>query len=121
MLILLVEDNEANRVLMKDILTLTGNKILEAGTGEEGVRLAQKHKPQLIFMDVELPGMDGITATKILKQDARTRDIPVVAVSSYYDEKEKRLFLANGGDYYLSKPIDVELVLATVRRFLPDI
>ncbi|MGI9861245.1 response regulator [Moorella naiadis] len=118
-LILLVEDNEANRVLLKDILALTGNEVLEAVNGEAAVQLAQEQKPQLIFMDLQLPGIDGIKATKILKQNPSTRDIPIVAVSSYAYAREKQLFLAAGGNVYLSKPIDVDLILATVSRFLP--
>lgn len=117
--ILLVEDNEVNRVLLKDILALTGNEVLEASNGEEGIRMAQDKRPQLIFMDLQLPGIDGIKATKILKQTPQTRDIPIVAVSSYAYEREKQLFLGAGGDVYLTKPIDIDTILATVARFLP--
>ncbi|MGI9861248.1 response regulator [Moorella naiadis] len=116
--ILIVEDNEANRVLLEEILTLGNYEVLKAVDGEEGVRLAREQQPRLILMDIQLPGLDGISATQVLKGDSLTRHIPVVAISSYAYEREKELFRAAGGDAYLTKPIDVDVVLQTVARFL---
>lgn len=116
--ILVVEDNEANRVLLRDILAINGHEVLEAADGEEGVRLAREQRPHLIFMDIQLPCLDGISATKILKSDPLTRDIPVIAVSSYAYEREKESFLAAGGDAYLTKPIDIDAILQALTSFL---
>ncbi|MDN5362063.1 MAG: two-component system, cell cycle response regulator DivK [Moorella sp. (in: firmicutes)] len=116
--ILVVEDNEVNRVLLEDILALGDYEVLKAVDGEEGIRLARERQPHLIFMDIQLPGLDGISATRVLKSDPMTRHIPVVAISSYAYEREKELFLAAGGDAYLTKPIDVDVILQTAVRFL---
>ncbi|SMB89679.1 two-component system, cell cycle response regulator DivK [Thermanaeromonas toyohensis ToBE] len=116
--ILIIEDTEAHRVLLRDILALTGKEIIEATNGEEGIRLAKEIKPELVFMDLHLPDMDGITATKILKEDPLTGDIPIVAIGSYESSQEKRLFLAIGGNVYLSKPLDVEVILSVVKQLL---
>ncbi|QGP93979.1 Polar-differentiation response regulator DivK [Neomoorella glycerini] len=116
--ILVVEDNEANRVLLRDILAINGYEVLEAANGEEGVRLARERRPHLILMDIQLPRLDGISATKILKNDPLTRDIPVIAVSSYAYEREKEFFRAAGGNAYLTKPIDIDAILQALTSFL---
>lgn len=116
--ILVVEDNEVNRVLLEDILALGDYEVLKAVDGEEGIRLARERQPHLIFMDIQLPGLDGISATRVLKSDPLTHHIPVVAISSYAYEREKELFQAAGGDAYLTKPIDVDVILQTAAKFL---
>ncbi|SMB89657.1 two-component system, cell cycle response regulator DivK [Thermanaeromonas toyohensis ToBE] len=116
--ILVVEDNEANMVLLRDILAIIGSEVLEATTGQEGLRLAREEKPQLILMDIQLPDIDGITLTRLLKQDPATSHIPIIAVTSYAYEKEKDLFSQAGGDGYLTKPIEIESLLKVVTQFI---
>ncbi|AEG15591.1 response regulator [Desulfofundulus sp. TPOSR] len=117
MRILIVEDNEINRILLRDILALLGAEIFEAAGGEEGIALSRAIKPDLIFMDLQLPKMDGFTATRAIKADPETKDIPVVAVSSYAFAGEKRRFFEAGGNGYLTKPLDVEEVFQVVKHF----
>lgn len=116
MKILIVEDNEVNRVLLRDVLALLGAEIHEAAGGQEAVVLSRALRPDLILMDVQLPGLDGTEATRILKSAPDTADIPVVAVSSYAFEEEKNRFLEAGGDGYLTKPIDIDEVFRVVNE-----
>jgi two-component system, cell cycle response regulator DivK len=81
-LILVVEDNERNRKLVRDVLTFKGYQIIEAETGEQGVRLAQERRPSLILMDIRLPGIDGVEVLGRLRAEATTRDIPVMALTA---------------------------------------
>jgi len=116
--ILVVEDNEINRVLIRDILNLGDFKMIEAGDGQEGVDLARTLKPDLILMDIQLPIMDGISATRLLKSNPETRNIPVIALTGYAYEKDRRAFLEAGGDAFVSKPIDVDELLTTMAKVL---
>jgi CheY-like chemotaxis protein len=113
-LILIVEDNERNRRLARDVLQATGYKTIEAETGEDGVRLAKEQKPALILMDIQLPGIDGITALGQLRADETTRAIPVLAVTASAMTHDKQKILAAGFDGYQSKPINVREFLAAV-------
>jgi len=113
-LILIVEDNERNRRLARDVLQATGYKTIEAETGEDGVRLAKEQKPALILMDIQLPGIDGITALGQLRADETTRAIPVLAVTASAMTHDKQKILAAGFDGYQSKPINVRECLAAV-------
>ncbi|MGH7355415.1 MAG: response regulator [Candidatus Rokuibacteriota bacterium] len=113
-LILIVEDNERNRRLARDVLQATGYKTIEAETGEEGVRLAKERQPALILMDIQLPGIDGITALGQLRADETTRAIPVLAVTASAMTHDKQKILAAGFDGYQSKPINVREFLAAV-------
>ena len=116
--ILVVEDNEINRILVRDILNLGDYEMIEAGDGQEGVDLARTMKPDLILMDIQLPVMDGIDATRLLKTSPETRNIPVIAITGYAYEKDHRAFLEAGGDAFISKPIDVDELLATMEKVL---
>lgn len=108
--ILVVEDNEKNRILMRDVLGYFGYEVIEAGDGEEGIRMARGHMPDIILMDIQMPVMDGITALKILREDAQTRDIKTVALTSFAMRGDREKFLNAGFDGYLSKPLNpVEL------------
>lgn len=118
--ILVVEDNEINRALIRDILNLRDFEIIEAEDGQEGIDLARRHKPDLILMDIQLPVMDGISATRILKGGPETRDIPMIALTSYAYEKDRRSFLEAGGDGFISKPIDVDELLRTIETVLSE-
>ena len=117
-LILVVEDNEKNRKLVRDVLVHEGYRLLETENGEEAVRLAQAQRPALILMDIHLPGIDGIEALRRLRADAGTRDIPVLAVTASAMTHDRQKILAAGFDGYQSKPISVRPFLAAVRETL---
>ena len=117
-LILIVEDNEKNRKLVRDVLQHTGYKTLEAETGEDGVRLAQESRPALILMDIQLPGMNGIEALGRLRADPKTKKIPVIAVTASAMTHDRAKIMAAGFDGYQSKPINVKEFLVAVREML---
>ena len=119
-LILIVEDNEKNRILFRDILQSRGYKTLEAETGEQAIVLLQKERPDLILMDIQLPGKDGITVTKEIKANEATRDIPVLALTSYAMKGDRERMLEAGFDKYISKPIKVGEFLNTVDDFFQN-
>jgi CheY-like chemotaxis protein len=117
-LILIVEDNEKNRKLVRDVLRFKGYETVEAETGEDGVRLAQERRPALILMDIQLPGIDGITALGRLRGDPATRAIPVIAVTASAMTQDRQKIMAAGFDAYQSKPIRVKEFLEVVRQML---
>jgi len=117
-LILIVEDNEKNRRLVRDVLQFKGYETIETETGEEGVELARSRRPALVLMDIQLPGMDGITALKILRQDPATRGIRVMAVTASAMTQDRQTILAAGFDAYQSKPINVKGFLEAVQELL---
>jgi len=119
-LILVVEDNNKNRVLFRDILQAKGYKTLEAKTGEEALILLQNEMPDLILMDIQLPGKDGITITREIKENVVTKDIPVFALTSYAMKGDKEKMIEAGFDGYLSKPIKVKEFLKTVDDFFQE-
>ena len=106
-LILVVEDNPRNLKLARDVLCYAGYRTLEACNAEDGIRLANQHSPDLILMDVQLPGMDGDAALEILRESPGTRDIPVVALTAFAMKDDRDRLLATGFDGYLVKPISV--------------
>jgi len=117
-LILIVEDNEKNRRLVRDVLQFKGYETIETETGEEGVELARSRQPALVLMDIQLPGMDGITALKLLRQDPATRAIRVMAVTASAMTQDRQTILAAGFDGYQSKPINVKGFLEAVQELL---
>ncbi len=117
-LILIVEDNEKNRKLVRDVLQFRGYQTLEAETAEEGIRLAQESRPALILMDIQLPGMNGIEALGRLRADPKTKKIPVIAVTASAMTHDRQKIMAAGFDGYQSKPINVKEFLAAVREML---
>jgi two-component system cell cycle response regulator DivK len=119
-LILIVEDNEKNRKLERDLLTYHGYRVLEAVTGEEGLRLARETPPALILMDIQLPGISGIEALVRLRAEPSTRAIPVMAVTASAMTHDRRKILDAGFDGYQSKPISVKEFVAAVRRMLDE-
>ena len=119
-LILVVEDNEKNQVLFRDILQSRGYKTLEAETGEQAIVLLQKERPDLILMDIQLPGKDGITVSKEIKANEATRDIPVFALTSYAMKGDREKMMEAGFDSYMSKPIKVREFLKTVDDFFQN-
>jgi two-component system cell cycle response regulator DivK len=117
-LILIVEDNEKNRKLERDILQFHGYRTAEAENGEDGVALAQATPPALILMDIQLPRMNGIEALRLLRADTRTRAIPVIAVTASAMSQDRQKIMAAGFDGYQAKPISVTQFVAAVREML---
>jgi len=117
-LILIIEDNEKNRKLLRDVLQVKGYATIESETAEEGLKLALEKSPALILMDIQLPGMDGITALKHLKADPKTKAIPVIAVTASAMTHNRETMLAEGFDGYQTKPISIKDFLQEVRRVL---
>ena len=116
--ILIVEDNEKNMKLVRDILRHGGHATLEATTGEEGVRLAREHRPELILMDIQLPDIDGIAALARIRTDPALDRVPVLAVSASVMPDEQQKIVASGFDAFITKPIALKAFQETVQRFL---
>jgi CheY-like chemotaxis protein len=117
-LILIVEDQPLNRKLVRDVLQARGYRTLECETGEEGVQLARTHRPALVLMDIQLPGINGIEALRQLRAEPATRSIPVIAVTASAMQQNRQLILEAGFDAYQPKPIDVKAFLLAVRDVL---
>jgi two-component system, cell cycle response regulator DivK len=117
-LILVVEDNDKNRKLVRDVLTAKGYRLIEAETGEDGLRLAGEQRPDLVLMDIQLPGIDGIETLRRLRADPATAGTPVVAVTASAMTQDRQKILAAGFDAYQSKPISIRPFLDLVREVL---
>lgn len=116
--ILIVEDDPIIIKLIRDILTVSGYATLEAADGQQGVALARDKKPDLILMDLQLPIMDGLEAIKILKSDADTKDIPIIALTGYAMQSDKEKVYETGCEGYLIKPFAVSALLNKVAEYL---
>jgi len=114
--ILVVEDNEKNMKLFRDVLGATGYRTVEATTGGQAVLLATEQAPDLVLMDIQMPDVDGVEALRRLRADERTAAIPVLAVTAQAMQGDRERFLAEGFDGYLSKPVNVGELLGTVRQ-----
>jgi two-component system cell cycle response regulator DivK len=119
-MILIVEDEPKNLKLFRDLLNASGYKTIEATDGKQGVELAKAKKPDLILMDVMMPKMDGLEATRILKADATTSNIPILALTSYAMKGDKERILQAGCDGYLAKPINIKEFLQEVTKYLSE-
>ena len=117
-LILIIEDNEKNRKLARDVLQVKGYQTIESETAEEGLELAVEKSPALILMDIQLPGIDGITALKQLRLNPKTKSIPVIAITASAMTHNRQTMLAEGFDGYQTKPISLKDFLAEVQRVL---
>jgi two-component system cell cycle response regulator DivK len=117
-LILIIEDNEKNRKLCRDVLQVKGYRTIESETAEVGLDLARGQTPDLILMDIQLPGMDGIAAMKQLKADAQTKTIPIIAITASAMTNNRTSMLAEGFDGYQTKPIALKDFLGEVERVL---
>ena|SRR5262250_1428180 len=117
-LILIIEDNEKNRKLARDVLQVKGYKTIESETAEDGLKLAGDKSPALVLMDIQLPGMDGITALKQLRANPQTMSVPVIAITASTMTNNRQAMLAEGFNGYQSKPISVKDFLEEVRRVL---
>lgn len=116
--VLVVEDNELNMELITDVLELAGFEVMQATDGPSGVEAAALNQPDLVLMDLQLPGMDGLEATRRLKAAPATRNIPVLAVTSHAMKGGRDKALAEGCAGYITKPIEVHTLAAEVRRHL---
>jgi two-component system, cell cycle response regulator DivK len=119
--ILIVEDNAANMKLAVFLLENAGHEVTQAMDAEEGVRLARDHTPDLILMDVQLPGMDGLAATRLLKADAATQAIKVIALTALAMNGDREAILASGCDAYIAKPIRYMAFLQVVNEVLASL
>ena len=116
--ILIVEDNEKNMKLVRDILRHRGHETLEAATGEEGVRLARERCPDLVLMDIQLPDIDGIAALGRIREDTALDSMPVLAISASVMPDEQQKIVRSGFDAFITKPINLKMFQETVERFL---
>lgn len=116
--ILVVEDNKYNMLLVSDLLKFAGYQVLQAETGEEAIEIAKTQSPDLILMDIGLPRMDGLAATRILKEDPATRKIPVVAVTAHAMKGECEKALESGCIGYVSKPLKVDEFAQMIADFI---
>jgi two-component system cell cycle response regulator DivK len=117
--VMVVEDFEDNRFMMRRLLEMSGYRVLEAVNGEEAVELAHKERPQLILMDLSLPQLDGLAATRRIRQYPDMRDVPIVAVSAHDTADFHADALAAGCNDYVTKPIDFDQLEALLSRLLP--
>jgi len=117
-LILIVEDNDKNLKLTRDVLRFHGFETIEATNAEDGIALAQDRKPDLVLMDIQLPGMDGVSALQELRQDKATAAIPVVALTASVMKEDRERFDRAGFDGFITKPISVKAFPDQVREYL---
>ena len=116
--ILVVEDNELNMKLVRGLIKIGKYGILEAIDAESGIEQIRAQRPDLVLMDIQLPGMDGLSATKIIKEDPSIKDIPVVALTSYAMQGDEEKALEAGCTGYIAKPIDTRKFLGTISKYL---
>ena len=116
--ILVIEDDEMNMKLVKILLRIGKYNILEAIDAESGIRLVREKRPDLVLMDIQLPGMDGLTAVRIIKKDADLKDMPVMALTAYAMQGDQEKALEAGCEGYLSKPIDTRSFLKTIALYI---
>ncbi len=118
--VLIVEDNELNMKLFSDLLEANGYQTVQTRNGVEAVGLARKHKPELILMDIQLPGVSGLQVTQWLKDDDELKAIPIIAITAFAMKGDEEKIRQSGCEAYLSKPISVVKFLETVRNYLDD-
>lgn len=116
--ILIADDNDSNLKLMRFILRNAGYETIEAEDGRKCISAAADYLPRLILMDIQMPVMDGLTAFKSLREDPRTREIPVIAVTAYAMQGDRERLIAEGFAEYISKPISPSKILEMVNRFM---
>ena len=116
--VMVVEDNEKNRKLMRVVLKAKGYNIIEAATGEEALNLLKNQKPDIILMDIQLPGIDGLTLIKQIKASVLTKDIPIIAVTAYAMKGDEQKILDTGCNAYVSKPINTQELPLIVEKYI---
>lgn len=117
--VLVIEDHEDNRRIVRDLLRATGYEMIEAVTGEDGVAAAERERPDLILMDIQLPGIDGYEATRRIKANPELNKTPIIAVTSYALSGDDQKAFAAGCDGYVTKPYSPRMLLAKIREYLP--
>jgi len=117
--ILVIEDQEDNRQIVRDLMAASGYELIEATTGEEGIAAAARERPDLILMDIQLPGIDGYEVTRRIKANPQLKSIPIIAVTSYALSGDDKKAFAAGCDGYVTKPYSPRLLLAKIREYLP--
>ena len=117
--VLVVEDNFMNKVLVREMLVLHGYEVLEAETGEEAVDMIVRERPDIVLMDINLPAMDGIAATKLIKEKEGFKDTYVIAITAAAMKGDERDFIDKGFDGYVAKPIDIKKLLEALEKGLP--
>ena len=118
--ILVIEDNKLNMKLVNGLVKIGKYRMIEAIDAESGIELIREQRPDLVLMDIQLPGMDGLSATKIIKEDPELKDIPIVALTSYAMQGDEEKALAAGCTGYITKPIDTRNFLKTISQYLKD-
>jgi two-component system cell cycle response regulator DivK len=118
-LILVVEDHEDNRRILRDLLTSAGFQLIEAETGPDGVEMAKAHQPDLILMDLQLPGIDGYEAARQIRSEPKLTSVAIIAVTSYALSGDEQRALAAGCNAYVCKPYSPRELLARIRELLP--
>lgn len=118
--ILIAEDNENNKLLLRDLLNVNGYETTEVGNGIECLKMARELMPDLILMDIQMPGMDGVTAAKLLKKDELTSELKIIALTSFAMHGDAERFLAKGFDGYLAKPINTRELPGLVKKWLGE-
>ncbi len=116
--ILVIEDQEDNRRIVRDLVTASGYELVEATTGEEGIEVAARERPDLILMDIQLPGIDGYEVTRRIKAIPALSHIPIIAVTSYALSGDDKKAFAAGCDGYVTKPFSPRLLLAKIKEYL---
>lgn len=119
-LILVVEDNTLNMELITDVLELAGWQVVQATEAESAQKMAAERQPDIILMDIQLPGLDGLEITRLLKANPKTKDIPVVAVTSHAMKGEREMADEAGCQGYFPKPINITTLADDLRKFLPE-
>jgi CheY-like chemotaxis protein len=117
--ILVIEDNENNRVLLSRRLKSRGFEVLTAGDAESGLAMVAAERPNVVLMDIGLPGMDGLTATRLLKADPLTRHVPVIALTAHAMQGDEERSIQAGCDTYAVKPIDFPLLFSKIDALMP--
>ena len=119
--VLVIEDNELNMKLVRSLLGIENYQVLEAVDAETGIQMAREHHPDLILMDIQLPGMDGLSATRIIKKDPELKDVPVVALTSYAMQGDDKKATEAGCEHYITKPINTRKFIETVKRIFTNV
>ena len=116
--IMIVEDNERNLKLLRDVLGAHGYRTIDARSGEEAIAIVRSERPELVLMDIQLPGMDGVEALRELRRSGELTGVPIVAVTAFVMKEDRTRFLGAGFDGYLEKPVDIRALRSLVDSYL---